>query len=654
MFNGNNKTTIMLKPARALFWGLLLAGWCPLLTGQNLELWEIQGSGNTSPLVGQLVTTANNVVTAVGPDFFFAQTPPQRSDNDPLTSDGIFVYTGSFPTVSVGQLVNISGIVKEFAGQTEFSGNDLHVTPTGNTAVLPPAVVFTADFPSGSPGLVRDLERVEGMLVSFVAAVVGPDQGDGLAALALTPNRPFREAGISYPGQNGLPVWDDNPEVFWLATDALGQPANRFFSYGQTVTSTAVLFQSDNIYLAFAKNYTTTGTVSERNLRARAADEITIGSINVLQLREDNEALALQLPKVARYIVDRLGAPDIIALQEVGNLGVLQQLNIFINQRNPALNYVSYLIQGNNNTPINSAYLVSTRIRDVQVRLLGAAEKLSNGGRLHDRPPLLLEANLPTNPPTPIRVLNLHLRSLGGIEDPNSSNFVRAKRHQQSISVAEMIQDRQDENLFIIGDFNALPYSDGYVDVLSQIAGRESLGAQLPVDPIVNPTLIDYAYTPADTESYSYVFQGSAQLLDHCLSTQLQDLAVNELAFARGNADAATAYFANPNIPTRSSDHDGFVLYLRPAFPLVSRAQEATTPGATWAIPNPVNSGTTIQLPPGFSPDRCVLRDAQGRLVQEWSGAAGSLTLPHVNSGMYGLQWLAHGVWRVQRLVILP
>ena len=650
---GNKKTIIMLRLVHPLLWCFLIAGWCPLLSGQNLELWEIQGSGNTSPLIGQQVATANNVVTAVGADFFFAQTPAGRSDNDPTTSDGIFVYTGSFPNVSVGQLVNISGIVKEFAGQTEFSGNDLNITFTGNTATLPPAVVLTADFPSGNANPVRDLEQVEGMLVSFTATVVGPDEGDGLAALALTPTRPFREAGIRYPGQSGLPVWDDNPEIFWLASDALGQPANRFFSYGQTVTSTAVLFQSDDIYLAFAKNYTTTGTVAERNLRARAADEITIGSINVLQLREDNDALAIQLPKMARYIVDRLGAPDIIALQEVGDLNVLQQLNLAINQRNPALSYLPYLIQGNNNTPINSAYLVSTRIRDVQVRLLGAAEKLSNGGRLHDRPPLLLEANLPTNPPIPIRVLNLHLRSLGGIEDPNSSNFVRAKRHQQSISVAEMIQARQNENLIIIGDFNAFPYSDGYVDVLSQIAGRESLGAQLPVDPIVNPALIDYAYTPADTESYSYVFQGSAQLLDHCLSTQLQDLTVNELAFARGNADAAAAYFANPNIPTRSSDHDGLVLYLRPAFPLVSSANEAATPAIRWDIPNPVRSGATIQLPPGFSPERCFLRDAQGRLVQQWSGVSGSLTLHHVNSGVYCLQWLAHGVWSVQRVVIL-
>ena len=80
---------------------------------QTVEIWEIQGDGMSSPLEGQRVTTSDNVVTAVGDDLFFMQTPDSRSDGDPRTSDGIVVYVGGAPTVSVGDMVDVTGTVSE-------------------------------------------------------------------------------------------------------------------------------------------------------------------------------------------------------------------------------------------------------------------------------------------------------------------------------------------------------------------------------------------------------------------------------------------------------------------------------------------------------------------------------------------------------------
>ena len=635
MFNCNSKVSTLLTDKGFFSVLLFLLFLNAPLRCQDLEIWEIQGTGNTSPFLGQVVSLNDNVVTAVGEDFFFVQTPDARSDNDDNTSDGLFIYTGFFPNLSVGQLVDVSGTIREFEGLTEISGTGLNYQAIGATAAVPAPVVLTNDFPSSLPSAVRDLEKVENMLVTFTAPVIAPALGNDLAAFSTSGERPFREAGIKYPGLSNLPVWDGNPEIFWLDPDALNQPNNRFLSVGQTVTATGVFYQSDDLYIVFPTNYNVQGSIATRDLPRAAGDEITVGSINVLQLREDSDVLAIQFNKVSRYIVDRLGAPDIIALQEVGDIGVLQELAFAINQRDPSLDYTPYLIQGNNNTPINSAYLVSERIQDVEVRQLGSIETLSIGGRLHDRPPLLLEANLPTNPPTPIKIINLHLRSLGGIEDSNSF-FVRTKRYEQSLSVAAMIQDRQDDNLLVVGDFNALPFTDGYVDVLSQLAGTSSLGAEYPTQALVTPPLINHAFTNTPEERYSFVFQGNAQLIDHCLTTSLTNLNVNDFAFARGNADAAAAYFANPSLTTRASDHDGFVLYLQPDFPIISNISDLDYE-EEWNIPNPVRAGQTLVLPTTTHTEQTIgLFNLQGQLIKQWkNGLTNEITLPQLPGGCY-------------------
>lgn len=638
MSKRNNKGNTLLEQCRFLI--LIVSSFGLLLTlhGQaQLEIWEIQGTGNVSPVIGQEVIANGNVVTAVGDEYFFIQTPTDRSDNDPATSDGLFVYTDFDPGLSVGQVVNVRGTVLEFESMTEISGFGLSFTPTGATAPLPSAVTLDASFPGTEAAEVRDFEQVEGMRVEFTAPVVAPSLGNDIAALSTSAQRPFREAGILFPGVETLPVWDGNPEIFWFDPDALNQPNNRFLSVGQSVTANAVLFQNDDIYVAFPLSYSVDGTIAERDLRSAAEDEITVASFNVLQLQDESDFLDIQYPKIARYIVDRLGGPDIVALQEVGDIGNLNELNFRINQLDPDLRYNTYLIQGNNNTPINCAFLVHESINDVEVSQLASTESISLGGRLHDRPPLLLEANLPTNPPTPIQVLNLHLRSLGGIEGSNSF-FVRTKRHEQAISVANLIQQRQGNNLIVVGDFNAFQFSDGYVDVLSQLEGSSSLGALFPVEPVVSPPLTNVSTAGATDESYSFVFQGSAQVLDHCLSTDLDGMEITEFAYARGNADAASAYFLNPNITIRASDHDGFVVYLRPEAPIISDV-EVVNPLDQWKIPNPLSSGSTISIPQGWTISQLNLFTMDGKLIRTWENKLGQITLPELPSGLYLLHY---------------
>ncbi|GAB3874789.1 hypothetical protein GCM10028802_10120 [Terrabacter terrigena] len=88
---------------------------------------------------------------------FFIQDP--AGDDDPATSDGIFVFEGSnADTVKVGDLVTVSGTAGENQGQTQVSASTIAVCGSGS--VTPTEVRFPVASPTA-------LERFEGMLVTL-------------------------------------------------------------------------------------------------------------------------------------------------------------------------------------------------------------------------------------------------------------------------------------------------------------------------------------------------------------------------------------------------------------------------------------------------------------------------------------------------------
>src|SRR5262245_24611146 len=83
----------MLLPARAL---------AQAIPTDVTPLAMIQGAGKSSPLEEQEVTTWG-LVTGMTSDGFYLQDPV--GDGDPMTSDGIFVYTHDAPPVASGECV---------------------------------------------------------------------------------------------------------------------------------------------------------------------------------------------------------------------------------------------------------------------------------------------------------------------------------------------------------------------------------------------------------------------------------------------------------------------------------------------------------------------------------------------------------------------
>jgi uncharacterized protein len=128
---------------------------------------QIQGSGATSPFVGTVQTT-QGVVTLKLANGFYMQDP--LGDANASTSEGIFVFVGSAPSVNVGDRVRVTATVAEFnAGDATRTITQLSLvtatTVVGKGNVIAPT---NLSLPLASAA---EWEKYEGMLVRFSQAL---------------------------------------------------------------------------------------------------------------------------------------------------------------------------------------------------------------------------------------------------------------------------------------------------------------------------------------------------------------------------------------------------------------------------------------------------------------------------------------------------
>ena len=542
---------------------------------QTVEIWEIQGDGLSSPLEGQRVTTNDNVVTAIGGDLFFMQTPDGRSDGNPWTSDGIVVYVGGAPAVSVGDLVDVTGTVNEYYELTEIADNPT-VTVSSSGHARPTAVTFDADTPTAlQPWPETELERYEGMWVEVQTGVVSaPSDAYGEACVAAGGHRLFREPGILWPGLPGFAVWDGNPEGFELDPFGLGGGGIELMA-GTAFRAEGVLtFDFGDYQLWPVILETTDEPQLPRPVPIPADRKITVASQNLDRLGDPQSDVPFgtRLAKLSSHIREVLGSPHVLAVQEVVDLSTLEALAGEIAADDPALRYDAHLLEGNDHGGIDAGFLVRDPVAVQSLVQVGADVRFTwDGSLLFDRPPLVLEATMAVDDwRVEVTFAAVHLKSLGGIDDPADGERVRQKRSEQSLWLSEWIQDRQvadpAEALVVLGDFNAYAFSDGYVDVIGQVTGvLDPDGALLPASEEVDPVLVDWTTRLPPAERYSFVFGCSAEDLDHILTNRVATPWVTGVAFGRGNVDAPADFEFDSTTALRSSDHDGLVVFLDPS-----------------------------------------------------------------------------------------
>ena len=575
-------------------------------TGPLLEIFTIQGNGNSSPYAGQGIATTDNTVTAVAADGFFMQTPDARDDLDIDTSNGIFVFTGGAPSVEVGDQVDVAGAVTEFFDFTEFAfGSTVSVSSSGNA--LPAATVFNETIPSPdplAPSCAIEFECYEGMLVQITGgSVTGPNQRfnpDPIAEVYITAagTRTYREPGIEFPGLAGYPEWDGNPEVFELDPDKLGLP-NQIIPAGSSFDATGVIGFEFGGYELWPSVLTVTEAPLPFAVRSREVAEMTIGALNLFRLFDDIDDAPIEvrdpvtkelisvtddtvvdtdeylrrLTKFSAYIRTVLDSPDVLAVSEAESQKVLQDLADLIAADDPAVMYTAYLEEGNDIGGIDVGFLVRDTVEVDKVTQLGRYEILTfDGSLLNDRPPLLLEGRqVADGSDFPFAIMSIHGRSLSGVDSSTNGERVRQKRLEQAQFVAQQTQLLQlanpDINLVVAGDFNAYEFSDSYVNVTGFMKGDVTPAEDVvcetnPCTDYVNPDMLNQVLMIDAGERYSFNFRGNAQALDHALTSSGLDELVRDFQFGRGNSDAAVDLINDDSTPLRSSDHDGLVLFV--------------------------------------------------------------------------------------------
>lgn len=310
-----------------------------------LRIHDIQGSSWVSPQNGNPVTNVPGIVTAVrrsSSKGYWLQDP--TPDTDQATSEGVFVFTGSAPTVTVGDSVLVSGTVSDYyalsSGDTLASTSNLSVTEISKptTTVLSSGNPLPAPVVLG-PGSVPDryapdlggasiektpitpsrsaldtYESLEGMRVEVDdARVVGPSNRYGETYVTSKPDeaRTYR-GGTELLGENRTP--SGRLEVVPLDGSDPGADVGDVFA-GPTIG--ALDWSSFGGYVLDAADL---GAVRHNGLPPVVATpgtrkQLTVATYNVENLAPgDSDA---KYAALGRGVVTNLAAPDIVALEEV-------------------------------------------------------------------------------------------------------------------------------------------------------------------------------------------------------------------------------------------------------------------------------------------------------------------------------------------------
>ncbi len=173
----------------------------------------IQGATDTSPLVGEDVVVEAIVVgdfqsngAADNGDLngFFLQEEDADADGDVATSEGLFVYyPGGAVDVAVGDLVQVSGSVAEFNGQTQLTAGSVEVLASARP--LPALSELTLPVAA-----LADFEAYESMRVRFAQPLLISEYfnydrfGEIVLALPLPGEpRPMTPTAVETPASPG-------------------------------------------------------------------------------------------------------------------------------------------------------------------------------------------------------------------------------------------------------------------------------------------------------------------------------------------------------------------------------------------------------------------------------------------------------------------
>ncbi|HEX5355258.1 MAG TPA: ExeM/NucH family extracellular endonuclease [Aquabacterium sp.] len=584
-------------------------------TGPLTSIHDIQGSGATSPLIGQTINTSG-VVTKVNNNGFFLQEP--NADTNPSTSEGIYVFTSTAPTVSVGQAITLSGKVAEF--NTGASTNALTAAHTVTELSSPTNITVTSSGNSITPTVITlpateaQLEAVEGMLVTVNTQLTASQnyfQGRyGQVTLSAAgrlekPTNKFRPGSadaINMAASNaqrqillddGSSLQNPNP------TPYIG--ANNTLRAGDTVDSlTGVidygLSTSDNTGLASYKIHPTAPVAFTRvNQRSAQPDEvggnIRIASANLLNFfttfSDGNTASgqsgqgcapsgttadcrgadsAAEFTRQRTKLIAELTAlnADVVGLMELqNNAAAVQNL---VDGLNSVMGAGTYAVVPDPVSGVGTdAIKVGLIYKPAKLSRTGAS--ISDTDPAHKRPSVAQTFTALNGEPFSVVVNHFKSKGCSGasgadLDQGDGQGCFNAARLSEAQAIQAFVTNLQatsgNNRVVLLGDFNAYSLEDPIYSLISN--GYTDLAARFSNQP------------------YSYVFDGESGALDHAVATPAFNSLVTGATEWHVNADEPfiidyNLEFKQPACaacgpdyysatPYRSSDHDPLLIGL--------------------------------------------------------------------------------------------
>ncbi|MFH7335593.1 endonuclease/exonuclease/phosphatase family protein [Streptomyces sp. KHY 26] len=309
-----------------------------------VRIHDIQGTTRLSPYAGQKVTDVPGIVTATrgygsSKGFWLQDTTP---DDNPATSEGIFVFTSSAPKVAVGDSVTVTGTVSEYVpggaasgGQsvTEITKPAITTLSTGN-AVPAPVVIdaqsvpdqYTPQGDTADGGSINNLplrpatyaldyyESLEGMRVQVedTRVVTATDRYAELWVTVKPDEHRSSRGGTVYGSY-------DSQNTGRLQIQSLGATADfPKANVGDTLTGTTTGPMDYNQYGGYTLVADRVGTLRSGGLQRETTEkqtsrQLAVATYNVENLDPSDNTFAQH----AAAIVNNLQSPDIVSLEEI-------------------------------------------------------------------------------------------------------------------------------------------------------------------------------------------------------------------------------------------------------------------------------------------------------------------------------------------------
>lgn len=579
-------------------------------------IYSIQGTGATAALTG--VQTTQGIVTKVNNNGYYLQ--DETGDNNPLSSDGIFVFTNTVPTVSVGQKLQVTGTVSEFDVSlatanpvaeanplTEFS----NITSTlllGTSSIAPTVVTLPV-------ATVGDLERYEGMLVTLNGPLTASQNffqgrygqvtlsGGGRLIKPTNVHRPNTPLALSLANLNArsaILLDDGSSQQNPNPTPYIG--ADNTLRAGDTVASvTGVIdyglatnfLDGLSLYRIQPTSAPVFTRVNARTAPPAVGGNVKVASFNVLNFfttftdgttatggsgagcapsnttgdcrGADNLA---EFNRQRAKIVQAMAAlnADVFGLMEIQNNGNTAAQNL-VTALNAVPGVGPYAVVPTPPTTGTDAIRVAMIYKTSTVALSGAP--MSDASAIHNRPPF---AHAFVANGQKFSVIVNHFKSKGSCptsgvdtDQGDGQGCWNDRRKQQATALLGFISTVQasaaDNDVVVIGDLNAY-------------------GVEDPVDTLTTGGLVNQI-SRFGTGGYSYVFDGEAGYLDHALATASLSSQIVDTVHWHVNADEPSVIDYNtefkfpdtqctgacpPDLYTanayRSSDHDPVIVGL--------------------------------------------------------------------------------------------